>query len=1013
MDFKNKSRALPFTVLAWLLSMKGLVFRPGFLAAFQSRNRVVFILGEILKKLFAVLFFLFAVTEAFCDLTKDFQKIGAKYLKIGHGIVAEYDSLLDKSLKNIYKARGEKKSLLQNELRVAINSQDKNGRLPLYYAITEKSSSLVQKLLEAGADPGKKDSFSGKPLFFTALEGSPDLSIVKLLAENEPEICNEIYTNKNFGYYDATPLHLACASKDAELIKYIYGKTFRKDEAGFFPNTDKNLKMQAHITPFAFLCGQKNPEFNEILLLMLKNGSTVDSVIPLKTGSVTPLQFLCANYDKKNLLLIQKLIAAGADVDSSFYFDGNKITPLFCAMLSRDDDFLSLLLSKVQKIDEEVEIGQNGKFSGSVLSFFCYSLNLSNEVQSFKDWENIKKLVEKNADLNYLVTFGNERATPLLILCLKNNGSNDFTEKITYFLNHGADINKECRLNGDDGQFWNLTAFHYVARYSNKFSSDMFTRFKEHGGDARKLDGRKKSSFDYITGKLRNSADKIELMYLLSGSCDFSKIENLDFTQRTSSSFTSILSLAVKSGDEEKALEILKDSLVDWRLTDTAGLNSFDFAVKNGREKILDYFYENKIKIGQSLFTLIDSALEKGQTSYLEKFLADSASGEDFSMFAKALPQTNMEVGPVVYAALRQLDFLNPGDVERNRQKVLDILLLKKEKLSKAGLNKKCLKDGSTPVLEVLLLGDEATSEKLIGYGADLELLSKNGLSAKEVIFRNNLSGIIKYLYSNKISLGNAVFAAIDNELLGNDSLLEKFLIEEKKSNRAEAHFSELVKNQLVSIPPVIYVSRNKSENLIFENKVKVLEKLFSAGFDIDAKVRGGFDDGDTALLLSARENDTQIFNFLLSHGAKLSSSDNGTSAGKNSLFYALENQNHQMVHSILNSSQFEAKNIQLTDKRTLLMYFAQFGNFDEMNAFLPKLVSEDAYALEKQDKNGWTAFLYAAVYNPDYRVMALLRMYGADVNALSKDGKNAAQILAAIKKNPEILRRLETWGVY
>ena len=61
---------------------------------------------KIVKKLFVTLVFLLAAGEAFCDLTKDFQKIGAGYLKSGHGIVAEYDALLDKSLKNFQKAKG-------------------------------------------------------------------------------------------------------------------------------------------------------------------------------------------------------------------------------------------------------------------------------------------------------------------------------------------------------------------------------------------------------------------------------------------------------------------------------------------------------------------------------------------------------------------------------------------------------------------------------------------------------------------------------------------------------------------------------------------------------------------------------------------------------------------------------------------------------------------------------------------------------------------------------------------
>ena len=174
-------------------------------------------------------------------------------------------------------------------------------------------------------------------------------------------------------------------------------------------------------------------------------------------------------------------------------------------------------------------------------------------------------------------------------------------------------------------------------------------------------------------------------------------------------------------------------------------------------------------------------------------------------------------------------------------------------------------------------------------------------------------------------------------------------------------------------------------------NRIAILEKLLEKGADINEVVTGGAYSGCSALSMAAIHDETEVVEFLISKDADLNKKD---SIGKTALFYALEAQketgNEKIVNALLKAYDYKIDDIRSTSGETLLMYFCKYGKFEQLNSFLPNMVNANESVLSRTDNNGLTPFLYAAAYNHDYRIMKLLRMYGADVQAKDKNGKNA-----------------------
>lgn len=603
---------------------------------------------------------------------------------------------------------------------------------------------------------------------------------------------------------------------------------------------DMNETDAQNVTPLLLACSSGKPEIIRIVLEKTRDADVMGKIASEnEILSVTPLQYLCFFYDKRNNSSIKQLLEKGADADSSFFAGGAVRTPLLCAALSGNEDFFRMILANVGRVDEIVRVPVDfSSFSGTVLSYicsFCASVPFA--------WNCAQNLVERGSDVNELSVIGKNELTPLMFLC-RQYETVHIEEKILWLLEKNASADKMCLIDGKK-----LNPFHFVSKYSDCYDSNLFKVFRDSGGDMNKPDGDGISPFDYMKNHLKNFADKTEFSYIQKGAADLSDAGADDWKSRTSSSLT-LLHLALEYGDDQNALRILSENLVDWKIPDAKGKSSFDYAVMNHRSAVLDFFLENKIKVGSSFFTILDDALFFGGTDYLRKFLF----AEDFS-------------------------------------------------------SRSALIDGSA-------------------YGA------------------------VTYCVKKDDSNPNAAF------------------------------------------------------------RKKVLSELFAAGFSVDEKVRGGSSGGDTALLVCAKCGNSEVFAFLLEQGASLFSASENSGGGKTALFYALENGDRKIVEIILGANDFSVTDIVLRDKTTLLMYFAKYATFEELNSVLSKIVFSDAGALERRDGDGMTPFLYAAAFRSDHRIMALFRMYGANTGAKDNRGRNARAI-AELHGNMAVIGRLENYGVY
>lgn len=315
--------------------------------------------------------------------------------------------------------------------------------------------------------------------------------------------------------------------------------------------------------------------------------------------------------------------------------------------------------------------------------------------------------------------------------------------------------------------------------------------------------------------------------------------------------------------------------------------------------------------------------------------------------------------------------------------------------------------------------GDEESAAFLLNGKIPWDRESADGLNSLDYAFKYNREEIIKYFLDKKVLIGKSLFSAIDNELQGNESFIRAFLeIYGKNINKSKFKKDILKNNSIISLGPVTYtVSKNdEAESKSTQNIIKVLNQLMDFGFDINETVDGGYDDGNTALILASKNKDAELVEFLIEKGADQTiQSKSKLCLGRTAIFYALEN-NAPAVLSVL-SKNFDYKDIQLNgsdDKNsTLLMFIARYGDFDFVNSVIPEMISRNKYSLEKQDSNGFTSFLYAAAYNDDFRIMKLFRMYGANVYAKDFSGNDAYDIANKNKNDEEVLYRLETYGVY
>ncbi|GAB1222176.1 hypothetical protein ENUP19_0097G0015 [Entamoeba nuttalli] len=175
-----------------------------------------------------------------------------------------------------------------------VNDEDANGKTFLYYACEKSYRSLVEMLINKGAN-------------------------VNCCDENR-----------------YSPLHKALTAEkiDIEIIKMLLNK-----------KADRALKNERMNTPLHYLCRNKNlKDYHEVLKLLLEsgNGSKEDTtryINEVNSSGETALTSVCAN--SMDFESIKMLCDYGADVNHQ---TNNGIFPLYSAVMKGNTDVMEMLL---------------------------------------------------------------------------------------------------------------------------------------------------------------------------------------------------------------------------------------------------------------------------------------------------------------------------------------------------------------------------------------------------------------------------------------------------------------------------------------------------------------------------------------------------------------------------------------------------------------------------------------------------------------------------------------------
>ena len=195
-----------------------------------------------------------------------------------------------------------------------INSEAKDGTTPLSWAYSKNNTELVKLLIEHSADVNSKDKY-GNSLLYQACDNK-DIEIVKLLLEHDADVNIK---NKN----GETPLSRACYYNLTELVKLLL-------EHG----ADVNVKNKYGLTPLYRACSNK---YTKVVKLLIEYGADVNTK---DEYGRTPLYWTCSNG---NTEIVKLLLEHGADVSINLITEDG-FTPLYWACYYNHTEIVKLLL---------------------------------------------------------------------------------------------------------------------------------------------------------------------------------------------------------------------------------------------------------------------------------------------------------------------------------------------------------------------------------------------------------------------------------------------------------------------------------------------------------------------------------------------------------------------------------------------------------------------------------------------------------------------------------------------
>jgi ankyrin repeat protein len=233
-----------------------------------------------------------------------------------------------------------------------VNSQDTNGRTPLFFAASAGRKDMAELLLANGADVNARSNYRHTPLHEAAFEGHPD--VVKLLLARGADV-----DAKNRG--DSTALHGAAQNGHKEAAELLVANKANVNTRDISGQTPLLLAVFSHNPGLVELLLTKGAEVNtknnsgqsplfsaassgsrHVVMLLLTNGADVNTK---ESRGVTVLHYE-ALYGHRDV--VEFLLAKGAEVNAKT--DGAQ-TPLHFAAIHGNKDVVELLLAKGAEVN--------------------------------------------------------------------------------------------------------------------------------------------------------------------------------------------------------------------------------------------------------------------------------------------------------------------------------------------------------------------------------------------------------------------------------------------------------------------------------------------------------------------------------------------------------------------------------------------------------------------------------------------------------------------------------------